>query len=108
MAAITELRAQAKKFEQNAKVLYEAADMLANALSIGSPGARPKIIRKSSKRLRQLKDYLTTNGPKAWAEIMDGTKMPKGTISSLLKEENGFTKTDDGKWAVNPAPLANK
>jgi len=103
-----QLREQAKALQLTAKKLLDAADALESLGVQQQEAAAPtvKIAKrpyrtKGSKRLKELKKFLTENPGRVWSEIMAGVAMPKGTLAFLLKEKNGFHKDDNGKWSLN-------
>lgn len=44
-------------------------------------------------------EFLRTHGPATRAEIMAGTNIPEGTISSCLRDQAKFVRSEDGKWS---------
>lgn len=59
---------------------------------------------KEASCLEQLKEYLLRHGPTPRNQILNDTKIPEGTLNSILKEGPGspFAKTVSGRWYVRP------
>ena len=110
------LREQARRFEQAAQKLAEAAAALDGSPSRrnGRAMAVEREVEESDRpaghgtRLPSLKNFLLTNGPMRRSEIMRQAGMPKGTVAYLLKESNGFKKDKQKRWYVEPETPAHK
>jgi hypothetical protein len=108
MATGEQLREQARRFEQAARKLLEAADVLdgvvnrnGNLVSVKRPRTMLKV-RKGT-RADHLRTFLRQRGPSTRKEIIEATKFPLGTINYLLKEKRGFVRDTDGKWTIKAA-----
>lgn len=112
-----DLRRQARLYEQAAKKLYEAADILDGGGQSASAAAGPE--RGSSSggpqarrgsRLPQLQAILREHGPLPRGEIVERSGMPKGTVAYWLKPEHGFEQDEEGRWrlAGEPSPSENQ
>lgn len=51
-------------------------------------------------RTNDLRELLTAKGALTRREIVENTKWPTGTISTLLAKKEIFTKNEHGKWRV--------
>lgn len=47
-----------------------------------------------------LVEFLKANGPTLWGGILSKSGIPKGTLSSLIKDEETFMRHEDGTWDV--------
>ena len=65
-------------------------------------GVKPATGPEDSKnsRRKEVKDYLRRNGPLRRRDIIDGTGIPRGTMSVILKVGKDFRRDDKGKWTV--------
>lgn len=54
----------------------------------------------SPNRLNQIKGCIKKTGAMRTKDIIELTNIPRGTVSSLLKPENGFSKDEQGRWFV--------
>ena len=108
LATALQLREQAKSFQSAALKLLEAAAILDGNDIEAAPSDKPLKAkrkytrRKFTKRQKQVREFLASGTGAKWAEILAGTKIPKGTLASLLREGSGFHKDEDGKWHVIP------
>ena len=109
MDTATELREQARKLQDAANKLLEAAALLDglrsdNHQSQAKPAvALPISVRPAASpptRLEGLRAFLKTHGPSTRREIIEKTQYPIGTIAGLLKESNGFHRDAEGRWSV--------
>jgi hypothetical protein len=105
MSTSSDLRNQALKLRAAADKLDQAASALeqlgAMGVSVTSPtGLSTVSVLPGSSRLEQLKEFVKETGPVTRKRIIAQSGLPVGTISSLLKEANGFKKTESGHWEV--------
>jgi hypothetical protein len=103
------LRAEATRLQNAAQKLLEAAEVLD-----GQQQKRPKIERirlnpapednsdhaGNGTRAEQLRRYLRLHPGARRRAIIEGTRMPVGTIAYLLKPANGFERDESGGWTV--------
>jgi hypothetical protein len=51
-------------------------------------------------RKQTLIDFLKQHGPSVRGQIMEQTKMPRGTLAFLLNDKETFSRLDDGRWMI--------
>ena len=108
----TDLREQAERLKLASIKLMEAAEILDGIPARNGAGMRGQFEKKvfvpsSSKphkktgtRVAQLKKFLAEVGPSSRKAIMEALKVPIGTLSYILKDENGFAKDENGLWTI--------
>jgi len=106
------LREQAKRYIDAGEKLLAAADALDGLDSPAkkngdihkddreeqTPEAPAATERPAAPRLTELKEFVLKNAPITRKEIIDRSGLPIGTISYLLKPENGFVRLGHKKW----------
>ncbi len=60
--------------------------------------AKARIPASSGGRKTEIHGWLKKNGPATRSEIIEGTKLPAGTISGYLSAEKELFENRDGKW----------
>ncbi len=88
-----DLEATAAAYEQAAKKLREAAEILRNGPVATSPSSN------GMTRLDQLKQWLREHGPAPRSMILERIDMPHGTVASLLTKKN-FNQDNEGRWKM--------
>ena len=68
----------------------------------GNTPSRRKNGKKSETRKDELVKFLTNHGPSKRAKILAETHIPKGTVASLLNQ-NDFVRRSDGTWDLRDA-----
>lgn len=102
---INSLEAEAARLNGQAKKLVEAAMVLRGDNNTSSKQSVSYTVSSlsgsaviSPNRMIQLKDFLKSRGAMKTGEIIKGSEIPRGTVSALLREENGFIKDSQGRW----------
>ena len=102
-SAEMEIRAAIKKREEEIDVLRSTLKILVGTgkSSVPQNGRSPaRSTRKGSPQLRALKEFVRRNEPVRRKDIIGKSHIPIGTISSNLKESNGFRKDSKKRWYV--------
>jgi hypothetical protein len=86
--------ANLQKIEQ--LVLEEYGEESSNGTS--TKAERKRKARTSGGRKTEIHSWLKKNGPATRTEIIEGTKLPAGTISGYLSAEKDLFESRDGKW----------
>ncbi|MCZ6688680.1 MAG: hypothetical protein O7H41_03655 [Planctomycetota bacterium] len=98
-AKADELRSEARGHLELAKRLELAASVLEGK----DPTIRAGRVNQTDGRLGKIRAYIIDHGPSLRKDIVTGLGIPKGTMSMLLKEENGLVKLGNGLWDVEKA-----
>lgn len=74
---------------------FGASETGVSGNSIPHGGHEPRKTRKDI-----LVEFLKVNGPTLWGDILSKSGIPKGTLSSLIRDEETFMRHEGGTWDV--------
>jgi hypothetical protein len=100
------LRRKAAALQEQVNRMLLAADALEGRMPEAAPVTEPRdpptvpVPDVTLGRVEQLKMLLRASGPLRRSEILAKAGMPTGTISCILKRNNGFQRDSEGKWSV--------
>ena len=104
------LRREASRLRGDAEKLDQAAGILEEALSNSTAKLSMLVTRSGQRRKQKVKttlnriaELLAEQGPLPRREIIKRGNIPTGSVSTYLKEANGFSRTDDGRWTLAEA-----